>query len=126
MTVRSICIGALALALFTVSTASADGSVRCGSKLVTTGDSMYDARTRCGEPDDKQHRTEMRTERTWISAPCVVPGQVSCGRMLERTVEVAIDEWLYDFGPQRFIQRLTFEQGRLIGVVSGSYGVKQS
>lgn len=45
---------------------------------------------------------EFRTVRVWGS-----------GRALEQTVEVAIDEWTYDFGPHRFVQHLTFEQGKL-------------
>ena len=45
--------------------------------------------------------------------------------VVEDLIEVAIDEWLYDFGPQRFIQHLTFEQGKLVDVTSGKYGTKQ-
>lgn len=115
---------ALALSLFTLSEAQAD-SMRCGSKLVASGDSMYLVESKCGAPVDKQHRTEMRTENIWVAAPCRVPGQSNCGQMLQRTVEVAIDEWIFDFGPQRFTQRVTFEQGRLVAVVAGDYGVKQ-
>jgi hypothetical protein len=115
---------ALGLSLFSLSEAQAD-SLRCGSKLVASGDSMYAVESRCGAPVDKQHRTELRTENIWIQAPCRVPGQANCGQMIQRSVEVTIDEWLYDFGPQRFMQRVVFEQGRLVSVIAGDYGTKQ-
>ena len=44
--------------------------------------------------------------------------------MEEYTVEVTIDEWTYDFGSNRFLQFLKFEQGRLVRLQSGSYGQK--
>jgi hypothetical protein len=44
--------------------------------------------------------------------------------MVERAVEVAIEEWVYDFGTRRFLQHLTFEQGRLVRVESGERGHK--
>jgi Protein of unknown function (DUF2845) len=115
---------ALGLSLFALSEAHADG-MRCGTKLVGNGDSMYTVESRCGSPDDKQHRTETRTERVWINLPCPVRGQVGCGQMVERTVEVTIDEWTYDFGPEKLIQRAIFQQGQLVNVISGSYGTKR-
>jgi hypothetical protein len=48
-----------------------------------------------------------------------------CSTMIEETVTVNVEEWIYDFGPQRFIQYLTFESGKLINVRSGNYGKKQ-
>jgi hypothetical protein len=65
----------------------------------------------------------MRTIRQNIAVPCL-SGQGRCWTVLERSVEVTIDEWTYDFGRQRFIQYLTFEQGQLLHVESGSYGHK--
>ena len=124
MSSRAPFFAALALSLFALSEAHADG-MRCGTKLVSTGDSPYEVESRCGTPNDKQRRVEMRTERAWISAPCAAPNQTNCGRVLERTVEVTIDEWIYDFGPERLVQRLTFLQGRLDTVVSGSYGTRR-
>jgi hypothetical protein len=40
-------------------------------------------------------------------------------------VEIVIDEWTYDFGPQKFVQHLIFEQGRLVFVVAGHRGQKK-
>lgn len=94
------------------SSAQAD-TLRCGQRLVTDGDTLHEVRTRCGEPVSAIRHSEFRTVRLWLN-----------GRPVEQTVEVAIDEWIYDFGPHRFVQHLTFEQGKLISVVSGHRGEK--
>ncbi len=35
---------------------------------------------------------------------------------------VRISEWTYDFGPDRFVRILKFENGRLVGLEEGDYG----
>jgi hypothetical protein len=103
--------------------AHADG-LRCGTKLVVEGDTQYDVRRRCGEPVNQVHRMELRTVRQWIAGPCRTNDPRSCGQFVERSVEVAVDEWTYDFGPHAFVQYLTFEDGRLFKIVSGSRGTR--
>jgi Protein of unknown function (DUF2845) len=107
-------------------TAHADG-MRCGSRLVSEGDYLYEVRERCGEPDAASQRVELRTVRSFVNGPCYQEqGQVRCGRMVERTIEVVIDEWVYDRGEHKFVRYLTFEQGRLFHVRTGRYGSKDS
>jgi hypothetical protein len=119
------CVGALlvAVAFWEPSPAAADG-MRCGTKLVSDGDSTYDVHTRCGEPKFKTKRMELRTIRTWVGAPCVRPG-AQCGYSVERTIEVQVEEWIYDFGPTQFVRYVTFEDGRLLRIVTGDYGVSR-
>ncbi len=106
------------------SQAYADG-MRCGSKLVSEGDSLYDVRSLCGIPDFTSQRVEYRTVRRIVNGPCFKQqGQLICGHVEEHSVEVQIDEWVYDTGSTRFIRTLTFEQGRLREVVTGRYGNK--
>ena len=42
--------------------------------------------------------------------------------MVERIVEVQIDEWTYDFGSTQFVRYVTFEDGRLLRIDTGHYG----
>ncbi|HET9931242.1 MAG TPA: DUF2845 domain-containing protein [Polyangiaceae bacterium] len=115
---------ALACVLLVGESARADG-MQCGDSLVTTGDSLYQVRSTCGDPDAAYHRVEYRTVRHRVAAPCVHEnGRVRCETVIEQTVEVHIDEWTYDFGKDRFIEYLTFEQGQLVRVNEGSYGHK--
>jgi uncharacterized protein DUF2845 len=113
-------LAGLALALGYAGDAAADG-MRCGDRLVNTGDSTYDVKSRCGPPQDATRRVETRTERRRVRVPCG-RGEARCDRVQEVSTDVLIDEWTYDFGPQRFIHYLTFVDGRLYRVGTGSYG----
>ena len=107
--------------LLWAATASATG-LRCENKLVQTGDSTYDVKSLCGPPDDVQQRTERRRVRRAVQRECP---QGPCTVVIDDEVEIQIELWTYDFGPQRFLQYLTFEEGKLIHVKSGGYGHKQ-
>jgi hypothetical protein len=45
--------------------------------------------------------------------------------MVERTVEVVVDEWTYDMGPHDFVRYLKFEHDKLLTVTTGGYGTKR-
>jgi len=99
--------------------------LRCGDQLASTGASLYEVRTTCGDPDDAQHSTETRTIRQRVPAPCP-PGseRKQCDAIVEQTVEIAVDKWTYDFGSNRFIEFARFEQGVLVSVTHGGHGHK--
>jgi hypothetical protein len=105
-------------------------SMRCGNRLVSSGDSLYEVAQTCGAPDAREHRVEHHTVRYRVPAACPVgsgaptPPRGGCHVIVEKTVPVVIDEWTYDFGKNRFIQRVRFEQGQLVRVASGGYGYK--
>ena len=47
------------------------------------------------------------------------------GRLIEissELVEVPVEIWLYNLGPNKFMQRLRFEDGELIEIESLGYG----
>lgn len=106
-----------AVVLSNTSGAAAHAGMRCGNKLVGEGDSPYRVRQLCGAPVDARQHTELRT----VAVRTVHP---ATGRVVlaERTVEVLVEEWWYDFGPQKFVRRVRFEQGRLVRVDTESYG----
>jgi hypothetical protein len=119
-------LSALACTVFVSTTVKADG-MRCDGKLVSNGDTMYDVQGRCGAPDAVRQHVELRTIRTWVEGPCFREnGVLRCGQFVEQTIQVVVDEWTYDFGPQTLIKLLTFEQGRLLRLATGSYGIKES
>lgn len=86
---------------------------RCGKRLVLVGDSTFDVRRKCGEPVSIDQRIIYRA----------VPEQ-SLDSSLEEPlfIPMVIDEWVYDFGPKRFVQKLSFEEGILRGVEALGYG----
>lgn len=118
-----VCMGTMA-AMTASAVASAD-SLRCGNRLASSGDSLYQVRAVCGEPDAADRRVEVRTIRQKVRGPCFQrEGRLVCEHVEERSVEVVIDEWTYDFGSQKFVRFLTFEDGKLVRVNTGGYGMK--
>lgn len=97
-------LGAIALAA--PSTAHA---LSCDGHLVEVGDSMAYVRTYCGEPSFVTTRQEMRS--VWGTVGGY--GGYGYGYGVSTTVSVQIDVLVYDFGPTRFIDELTFENGVL-------------
>lgn len=114
----------LCLGLLLPHLASAD-SLRCKNRLVSIGDGTHDVRSLCGLPDATQQRIEKRSVMRQVRVPCAQPGPSYCIAAVQDTIEVTVEVWTYDFGPQRFLQYLTFEQGTLIRMQSGDYGYKQ-
>jgi hypothetical protein len=83
-------------------------AMRCGNKVVSRGDTQYQVRQRCGEPDD--------ISRRWIT----VYQRVGPDR--EVAVDVEVVEWLYDFGRNRLVTRLRFVDGVLEEEWTDGYG----
>jgi hypothetical protein len=116
---------AFALAALATSPSARADSLACNGRIVSTGDSRYDVKSICGEPDDASQRVEYRTVRGRVAGPCTrTGGKITCSDTREQVIEVVIDEWIYDFGRNRFVEYLTFEQGKLLSVRNGSYGHK--
>jgi len=91
--------------------AEADG-LRCGSKLVVTGDTRVSVRSKCGEPVDVIHKTIIRRPSF------VLRGHLYFGD------EVAVDAeaWTYNFGPNKFMRRVRFVDGIVEDVDTLDYG----
>lgn len=86
---------------------------RCEPSGFHEGDSTFDVLARCGPPATRDARIE--TQAVW-SGGDGGPPVVTAWRSV--TVEV----WGYDFGPQSFLRFLTFADGKLVKVETGSYG----
>lgn len=83
-------------------------SMRCGTSMVATGDSLLLVQRRCGEPVRKTQRTALVRSFDWWGNPTLV--------------EKRIEEWTYSRGSYRFDQTLTFENDVLVTVQTGTYG----
>jgi hypothetical protein len=99
-------------------------SMQCGRRIVATGDSLQAVRSVCGEPTSQRQRVETRTVRRSVEVDCGTPKEPHrrCVRVESVTRAVQIDEWMYDFGPRRFVQYLTFVDGWLETVEAGGRG----
>jgi hypothetical protein len=125
----SLCVATAGLACFALAPAPAhaDG-MRCGNRLISDGDLMYEVKNVCGEPDQATQRTERRIFSRMIQSTCYdARGQpYVCTTVVQEAIEVLLDEWYYDFGRSVLVKTVVFEGGRLVRVVTGSYGTKDT
>ncbi len=103
----------LLLSVFAGSTAAAD-SMRCGTKLIVDGDTRAEVRAKCGKPEDIDKSTLLRRAVLWLNGRPVYVG--------DGLVEVPVEKWLYNFGPQRFMRRLKFVDGKVTAIETLGYG----
>lgn len=94
-------------------------SCRCGRRLVSIGDLKVEVIAKCGPPTWTEERKEERIERIYNNS-YYKDGELR--EPLAAKVEVDIEEWLYNFGPNRLIRILKFENGRLVEIETGGYG----
>jgi hypothetical protein len=79
-------------------------SIQCDGGIVSVGDSKIDLLGKCGPPA----LVDERPDKRWTSTG---------GRAL-----VAVEQWTYNFGPNRFLQFVTLVDGRVTRVDRGGYG----
>lgn len=97
-------------------------ALRCGSKLVAIGDRKIEVFQKCGEPTLIE---EWKVESTSIKARRDSKSSKSATTRREELQEIKTEikeEWTYNFGSNRFIQFLTFTNGKLSRIEAGSRG----
>ncbi len=117
---------------------------RCGNQIVSVGDTRYEVSAICGSPDDAISNIAYRSlangavydcdpVRTYRvdalgmeSGASTQPAPRSCVALVEDrlAVQVDVEVWLYDFGKNRFMQQVHFENGRVVRIEKLGYGVK--
>jgi len=90
-------------------------SLRCGDadKIISEGATSQELARLCGEPAQVEHKT-IYNEVSTAPASNVVAGA---------TVEVHLEMWIYNFGPNRLMQRIWIQDGLITRIESmGRYG----
>jgi len=80
----------------------------CGDRIISTGETKGEVLAKCGEPF---YRTS-HNEELWVPL----------GQTGSRKVVVTVEEWTYNFGPQRFMRIITFRNSLVVDVRTGKYG----
>ncbi|MEY4590131.1 MAG: hypothetical protein RL497_2207 [Pseudomonadota bacterium] len=95
-------------------------ALRCDNFVIDIGMPRIEVREKCGSPSSQDTHTEHRTIRKRRSSNIDYDDRHALrnyrdreSREVEETIEVVVDEWIYNFGPTRFMQLLVFEDGRL-------------
>ena len=107
------CVGILVLGL--LAAAPAFASMRCGSKIIDDGASRSEVAAKCGEPE------EVITLRSVFRRPVIW----SYGRPYfvgENFMEIPVESWIYNFGPNKLMRRVIFEGGYVVEIETLGYG----
>ena len=88
-------------------------AVDCQGGAVFIGQTALDLLGKCGEPSWSDERIQERS--TFVFDPSRQLSEV-------RKISVIVARWTYDFGPSRFIQTVTLEDGKVVAVDRGGYG----
>jgi hypothetical protein len=125
MRIHRRCVWGLITAFMVLGLPGPSFAFRCGTRLVSEGDSKYEVLHKCGDPDyvesweeeriqkDYGLRREYDTENrryTWNREPFLVKEKVR------------IEEWTYNLGPTEFMRYLRFENGILTKISTGDKG----
>ncbi|MCV2352663.1 DUF2845 domain-containing protein [Paucibacter sp. B2R-40] len=115
---------AASLALSLLAHAPSAWAFRCNSYVIDAGLHKAEVLKKCGPPSTQDARLERRIIRVreYQQATTRQAGAVSNSVEVEREIQVSIEEWVYNFGPQQFMQLLIFEDGRLKTVQDLGYG----
>ncbi len=100
---------------------------RCGRQLVKKDMHEIEVRKACGEPTTARHlgyalRGTYIPVRRRLAPGVSVESWPGYGHY---TQEVALTEYVYNFGPRKLMRRLLFEGGVLVRIESLGYGYRE-
>lgn len=101
--------------------------MRCGNHIISEGDPQAKVAAICGEPEYVQSSTIIRagTPRQPLSLLDEYRRWRNGRELLshERSyVEVPVEVWVYNLGPNKLMREVRFEDGRVVHVESLGYG----
>ncbi len=101
-------------AILSMAAASPAFAFRCGTKLVTEGDTRSEVIQKCGDPVEIDRRSIFRQPLYWIHGR---PYYVGNG-----VVEIPVEVWIYNFGPSKLMRQIRFEDGKVVDIETLGYG----
>ena len=109
----------LLLALIFNTNAMADSSLRCNSTIVSLGATSQEVLDKCGRPDlreswETSHNQYVQQFYDYENERFILPKLIVGPIQMER--------WTYDFGSNKFIRYLNFQNGELIKIETGDKG----
>ena len=90
--------------------------LQCGGKLITEGVSKAEVVARCGQPTQVEHELINNSLNVPIGPMGLLPGNVKSETKRD------IETWTHNFGPDRFLERIRFENGVVVELESKGYG----
>jgi hypothetical protein len=87
---------------------------RCGTHLVHEGDTRAQVAAKCGDPTDVERRSVWRRPVVWYGGHPYYVGQ--------DFVEIPVETWVYNLGPNKLMRRVRFEDGKVAEIETLGYG----
>ncbi len=92
-------------------------SLQCGNRVLTNGATQAEVVSRCGQPTQVEHQS-IDSESATAAPP--LPALPPIG--LRSATEIPVEVWTYNFGPNRLMERIRFENGVVVRIESLGYG----
>jgi len=107
--------GAAIVVLGLLAASPAFASMRCGTKIIDSGVTRSEVAAKCGEPAEVVTlRSVFRRPVIWTNGRPYFVG--------EDFIEVPIEAWIYNFGPNKLMRRVVFEAGVVVDIETLGYG----
>jgi hypothetical protein len=101
-------------------------ALRCGNRVISNGDPMIKVKKYCGDPDAVQQRTIVRSGlprgRSRVDDPDTPPRDDELLIRDRSYVEVLVEDWTYNFGPNKLMRLIRFENGVVRDIEQLGYG----
>ena len=91
-----------------VSSAAFSAVMSCAGGIITIGDRSYDVLAKCGSPNVKESYQEEVTRRFDAD--------------IKEKLFITVEEWTYDFGPNKFIRIVTIKNGMVTDIQETHFG----
>ena len=114
---RALALLAVVFATSAFAPDAAADAMRCGSRLVTFGDTRAAVRSICGEPTEIETRHILRRPTYAINGRIVHFG--------DGYIEVPVEVWIYNFGPYKLLRQVRFVDGRVDEIETLGYGYRE-
>jgi hypothetical protein len=98
------------------SLALAEGLV-CGNLIIERGSSREEVRSQCGDP------AQIDSKRAWTGNSGVIGRNPSI--VAGSATEIEIEIWIYNFGPNKLMEKIRFEDGIVADIQSMGYGYNE-
>lgn len=108
---------ALLLGALLFPAAAVADSLRCGTRLITDGDSAAKVRALCGDPSEVTTTAILRRPVVWRYGR---PWYAS-----EELVPVTVEYWTYNLGRQKLMRRLRIEDGLVVEIEALGHGYRE-
>jgi Protein of unknown function (DUF2845) len=110
------------LLVFGISSRVFAGGLRCGTRLVTVGDTKSKVFSLCGGPDYTEEWEEKRIMRDFRYRVYSEDDYEGSREPFLVEIPIKFERWYYNFGPTRLIHYLKFRNGKLVRITFGERG----